>query len=204
LGEDDQERVTTNVLAERLGISPASVTGMLKKLAGRQLVTYEPYQGVTLTAGGRKIALQVIRHHRLVERYLAEALGVPWDQVHAEADKWEHVLSEDLETRMDSVLGFPTTDPHGAPIPRRDGTMVKPDCIPLADLKGGQSAVICEVRDRDPDLLRYVGELELYPGVPLAVIARAPFQGPLTIRVGQVEHVLGRQVAGQIFVTDVC
>src|SRR5918912_2318913 len=119
----EQGKVATTVLAERLGIAPASVTGMVKKLAGLHLVAHEPYQGVVLTEAGEKIALEVIRHHRLIERYLAEALAVPWDKVHEEAEKWEHVLSEDMEDRIDALLGHPTTDPHGAPIPARNGTL---------------------------------------------------------------------------------
>jgi len=201
--QHEQSKVATTVLAERLGVAPASATGMIKKLAEMRLVAYEPYRGVVLTEGGQKIALEVIRHHRLVELYLTEALGVPWDQVDAEAEKWEHVLSEDLEDRIDALLGYPTTDPHGAPIPARDGTIVQPDCVPLADLKAGQSAVIAEVSDHDPALLRYLGELGLYPKTEVSILAVAPFDGPLTIRVGEAEHALGREVASYIFVTDV-
>src|SRR5437867_7774832 len=115
--QHEQGRVATTLLADRLGVAPASVTGMIKKLAGMHLVTHEPYQGVVLTEAGERIALEVIRHHRLIERYLAEALGVPWDEVHEEAEKWEHVLSEEMEERIDAMLGHPTTDPHGTPIP---------------------------------------------------------------------------------------
>src|SRR3990172_692831 len=115
-----QKQVSTTALSERLAVAPASVTGMVKKLAALKLVDHQPYQGVTLKPAGEKIALEVVRHHRLVESYLSEALGVPWDQVHAEADKWEHVLSEDMEDRIDALLGHPTTDPHGAPIPGRE------------------------------------------------------------------------------------
>jgi DtxR family Mn-dependent transcriptional regulator len=118
--------VATTVLAEQLGVAPASVTGMIKKLAGMDLVAYEPYQGVVLTQTGRKIALDVIRHHRLIELFLTETLDVPWDQVHAEAHKIEHVLSQDLLDRIDAALGHPTTDPHGAPIPTREGTIAFP------------------------------------------------------------------------------
>jgi DtxR family Mn-dependent transcriptional regulator len=176
---------------------------MLKKLARMKLVVHRPYRGVELTESGRKIALEVIRHHRLVELYLAEALGVPWDRVHDEAEKWEHVLSEDLEDRIDALLGHPTTDPHGAPIPTREGEFPKPQYIRLDELEPGQTAVIAEVSDHDPALLRYLGELGLYPKSKIFVIAVEPFNGPLTIRVGEAEHVLGREAARYVFVTEV-
>lgn len=196
-----QAQVSTTALAERLGVAPASVTGMVKKLATMKLVDHQPYQGVTLTPAGQKIALEVIRHHRLVESYLAEALGVPWDQVHEEADKWEHVLSEDLEDRIDALLGYPTTDPHGAPIPARDGTLPQGSFRRLVDVPPGESAVVAEVSDHDPALLRYLGEMGLYPQAEVAVVSAAPFEGPLTVRVGKSEHALGREVAGYILVS---
>ncbi len=199
----EQGKVTTTALAERLGVAPASATGMIKKLAGMRLVSYEPYQGVVLTQAGEKIALEVIRHHRLVELYLAEALGVPWDRVHEEADKWEHILSEDLEERMDTLLGHPTTDPHGAPIPTREGEIAQSAQVRLSDLTPGQSAVIAEVSDHDPDLLRYLGELGMYPRAEVRIVATAPFGGPITVRVQEAEHMLGREAAYYIFVTDV-
>jgi DtxR family Mn-dependent transcriptional regulator len=199
----EQGKVATTVLAERLGVAPASVTGMIKKLADMQLVVHEPYQGVVLTEAGQKIALEVLRHHRLIELFLSEELGVPWDQVHEEANKIEHVLSEDVEDRMDALLGYPTTDPHGAPIPSRDGTIDQRDCVRLVDLKPGQTALVAEVSDHDSALLRYVGELGLYPQVKVSVIAVAPFDGPLTVRVGEAEHALGREAASLIFMTEV-
>ena len=201
--QQEHGRVSTTALAERLGVTPASVTGMIKKLAKMRLVSYEPYQGVELTPAGEKIALEVIRHHRLIELYLAEALGVPWDRVHEEADKWEHILSEDLEDRMDAFLGYPTTDPHGAPIPTREGEIAQPARVRLSDLAPGQSAVIAEVSDHDSMLLRYLGGLGLYPRAEVRVVAVAPFGGPITVRVNDAEHVLGREAASYIFVTDV-
>ncbi|MEJ2555802.1 MAG: metal-dependent transcriptional regulator [Anaerolineae bacterium] len=199
----EQGKVATTVLAERLGVAPASVTGMIKKLADMHLVVHEPYQGVVLTEAGQKIALEVLRHHRLIELFLAEALGVPWDRVHEEANKIEHVLSEDVEDRMDALLGYPTTDPHGAPIPARDGTIDQRNCVALVDLKPGQTALVAEVSDHDSALLRYLGELGLYPQVKVSVMAVAPFDGPLTIRVGDAEHALGREAASLIFMTEV-
>jgi DtxR family Mn-dependent transcriptional regulator len=196
-------KAATSALADRLGVAPASVTSMIKKLADLRLVLYEPYQGAVLTEAGEKIALEVIRHHRLIELFLAEALGVPWDQVHTEAHKIEHVLSEDLEDRIDAVLGHPTADPHGAPIPARDGSMDYSKRIQLSDLNPGQSAVVAEVSDRDAALLRYLGELGLYPSVQVSMVAVAPFDGPLTLRVGEAEHTLGRAVADHISVTAI-
>ena len=201
--QDGQGKVATTVLAERLGLAPSSVTGMIKKLAGMHLVIYEPYQGVVLTEAGQKIALEVIRHHRLVELFLAETLGVPWDQVHEEAHRIEHVLSEDLEDRMDAVLGHPSTGPHGAPIPTRDGIIAQTDCVRLPDLKPGQSAVVTEISDHDPALLRYLGELGLHPKAEISMIAVAPFDGPLTTRFGEAEHALGREAASHILVTQI-
>lgn len=196
-------KVSTNSLSEKLRVAPASVTSMMKKLSEKKLITHKRYQGVKLTGAGQKIALEVIRHHRLIELYLAEALGVPWDQVHEEAERWEHVLSEDLEDRMDKVLGHPTRDPHGSPIPSRDGTVIELDSIPLADLRPGQSGVVAEVSDHDPDLLRYVGKMGLYPMTRVEVLSVEPFSGPITIKVDESSHILGSQAAQYVFVSDV-
>jgi DtxR family Mn-dependent transcriptional regulator len=196
-------RVATNALADCLSVRPASVTGMLKKLASMGLVVYRPYQGVVLTEAGQKIALEVLRHHRLVELFLAEALGVPWDRVHDEAHKIEHVLSEDIADRIDAMLGHPTADPHGAPIPTRDGVIDQPDLMRLADLQPGHRAVVAEVYDHNAALLRYLGELGLYPRTELSVTKVAPFEGPITVRIGNVEHALGREVANQVLVVTI-
>ncbi|HYE95634.1 MAG TPA: metal-dependent transcriptional regulator [Rubricoccaceae bacterium] len=202
-------RVATSALAARLGVAPASVTGMVKKLAEMKLVKHERYYGVTLTAGGRRIAVEVIRHHRLIETYLHEALGVPWDAVHAEAEKWEHVLSEDLEARMDAALGHPTTDPHGAPIPTPTLELVEEDHPPLARLDAGQRGVVAEVSDHDPALLRYIGDLGLYPGTAFEILAGPPYsEGPVTVRLldgpqRRKEHAVGHRAAAHIFVKGV-
>ncbi len=192
--------VTTSALAERLRVTAASVTGMAKKLAGMHLVTHEPYRGVALTDAGERIALEVIRHHRLIETYLHEALGVPWDRVHAEAERIEHVLSEDIEARMDAALGHPTVDPHGAPIPTLDLEIAESDAIPLADVEVGTRGVVAEVSDHDPDLLRYVGDLGLYPRTPIEIVAVAPFEGPITVRVGGEERTVGQKAARYVFI----
>jgi DtxR family Mn-dependent transcriptional regulator len=203
------ERVTTSGLAERLGVAAASVTGMVKKLADANLVTHEPYRGVALTQAGRRIALETIRHHRLVETYLHEALGVPWDRLHDEAERWEHVLSEDLEARMDAALGHPAFDPHGAPIPTPDLVLADTDWPPLARLEAGQAAVVAEVSDEDPALLRYVGSLGLYPGTPFAVVTGPPYEGgPVTVRLtagprAGDQHSVGERAAAHVFVKDI-
>jgi DtxR family Mn-dependent transcriptional regulator len=193
-------KVATTVLAERLRIQPASVTGMIKRLSEMNLLTYERYQGVKLSSAGKKIALEVIRHHRLVELFLAEALGVPWDKVHEEAEKWEHILSEELEERIDAMLGYPTHDPHGAPIPNRNGDVAEHPKMVLADLETNQSAAIVEVNDHDPELLRYLGSMELYPNTEFVVLDIAPFDGPIKIKIQNMEYTLGNKVARQIYV----
>ena len=167
----DGGAATTSALAERLGVSGASVTGMLKKLAGAGLVEHEKYQGARLTEAGRLVAVETIRHHRIVETYLHQALGVPWDRLHDEAEALEHVLSEDLEARMDAALGHPTHDPHGAPIPTPDLTLTERDLLPLARLEAGQSATVARVSDHDPALLRAVGAAGLYPGTRFRLAA---------------------------------
>jgi len=199
----EQNKVATTVLAEWLGVTPASATGMIKKLAAMGLVAYEPYQGVVLTEAGRQAALQIVRHHRLIELFLTEKLEMPWDQVHSEAHKIEHVLSEEMEDRLDAVLGHPTADPHGAPIPSREGDIPHSTRISLVKLEVGQSAVIAEVSDRDSALLHYLGDLGLYPGVEISMVAVAPFGGPLTVRIEGAEQSLGREAAGHILVADI-
>jgi DtxR family Mn-dependent transcriptional regulator len=195
------DRATTSSIAERMEIASPSVTAMVKKLAELRLVTHEPYQGVRLTPVGQKTALEVVRHHRLLELYLAEALGVPWDQVHDEAEKLEHVISEDLEDRIDAALGNPDFDPHGAPIPARDGSVRKVETRALAEVPVGQTVTVVEVDDRDPELLRYLGELELYPGAQIEVLKVEPYSGPFVLRRDGSEFVLGRAAAAEIQVT---
>ena len=167
------EAATTSALAERLGVSGASVTGMIKKLAAAGLVAHEKYQGARLTEAGRLVAVETIRHHRLVETYLHQALGVPWDRLHVEAEAWEHVLSEDLEARMDAALGHPTHDPHGAPIPTKDLELDEEDLRPLARLDAGETATVARVSDHDDSLLRRVGAAGLYPGTRFRLDALA-------------------------------
>jgi DtxR family Mn-dependent transcriptional regulator len=187
--------VSTNDLAERLGVTPASVSAMLKKLAERGLVVHERYRGVVLTPDGERVALEVLRHHRLLELYLAEHLGVPWDRVHEEAEALEHVISEDLEARIAAKLGHPTHDPHGDPIPSADLVMVEGETRSLAELAAGDRGRFVRISDSDSEMLRYLDERGVRLGDELEVVERQPFGGPLTVRFGAVEHVLGGGLA---------
>lgn len=195
------ERATTSTLAEALAVSPPSVSGMIKRLASLGLVDHEPYRGVVLSDAGRRVALEVVRHHRLLERYLAEALGVPLEEVHREAERLEHSLSEELEERIDAMLGYPTHDPHGHPIPDRNLNLDPSPVRALAELAPGDHATISRVPDDDPELLRYLGALELVPGKDVEVRAHAPFEGPVTVRSAAGEHAISRALAGTIGVT---
>lgn len=199
--QEKDRPATTSSIASRMGIAAPSVTAMIKRMAELNLVTHEPYQGVRLTPVGEMTALEVIRHHRLLELYLAEALDVPWDRVHDEAEKLEHVISEDLEDRIAAALGHPTVDPHGAPIPARDGTVEHVESMPLSEAAAGSTVVVVEVEDRDPELLRYLGGLELYPGTVLEVTRVEPYGGPLVLKKGAGEVILGREAAAEIRVT---
>lgn len=193
-------QVTTQRLAEELGVTGPSVTNMIKRLHDLRLLRHSRYRGVELTEAGAKVALEILRHHRLLELYLAETLGMPWDQVHAEAERLEHHLSDQLEARMDSVLGFPTHDPHGDPIPSREGTIDRVPGVLLIDLHAGQQGTVTRVSDRDPEQLRYLGGLGLYPGVTVVVLEQLPFEGPIRIAVNDVEHVIGRPLAAAVHV----
>lgn len=196
-------KVSTGLLAETLNVKPASATGMLKKLKAMKLVCQERYQEITLTEAGRVVALEIIRHHRLLELYLFKALGVPWENVHEEAEKLEHVISEDVEERIDAVLGYPTADPHGAPIPDKNGVVAQTAYIPMTTLRKAQTCVVAEVSDNDSALLQYLGELNLYPGTAFRVLDVAPFEGPFTINIAGHPVVIGREVAKHIYVADV-
>ncbi len=195
------ETVTTSAIAASMHVSAASSTNMVKKLAERKLVRHSPYRGVELTPAGEKIALEIIRHHRLVELFLQQTLGLPWDQVHAEADKLEHVLSDQLEDRIASMLGDPVTDPHGDPIPDKEGRMVLPKVQTLAEMPVGETAIVRRVSDQTPEHLRYLGELGLVPNARVAKLEQMPFQGPVRVRIGQAEHVLDDQFARAILVS---
>jgi DtxR family transcriptional regulator, Mn-dependent transcriptional regulator len=187
--------VSTTALAERLGVTPASASGMVRKLDELGLVAHERYHGVRLTDEGARLALEVLRHHRLLELYLAETLGVPWDRVHDEAEVLEHVLSEDLEALIAAKLGDPTHDPHGDPIPSADLVLEEEATESLAVLEPGAGGTFVRVSDSDPDMLRYLSELGIAPGDELSVRDKQPFGGPLFVAIGEAEHVLGGALA---------
>ncbi len=194
------EVASTNAVADRMGVSAASVTNMMKRLSEMGLVEYRPYQTITLTPPGKKIALEIIRHHRLLEVYMAEALGFTWDKVDAEAERLEHVISEEFEDKIDALLGYPTTDPHGAPIPAKDGSIVNPQHDRLTEIDPGNTVVIRRVINTDPALLRYLATLDLRPNKQVAVLKKEPFEGPLSLDInGQNLHV-GYQVANKVLV----
>jgi DtxR family transcriptional regulator, Mn-dependent transcriptional regulator len=187
--------VTNNALAERLGVTPASASSMVKKLVELKLATHAPYKGVKLTERGRRVALEVLRHHRLLELYLAESLGVPWDRVHDEAEILEHVLSEELEELIAAKLGHPTHDPHGDPIPNAALEIEEQPTQSLASLGPGTAGVFVRVSDSDPSMLRYLAALGITPGDRLEVVDRQPFGGPLFARFDGQVHALGGELA---------
>ena len=199
------ERATTIRIAEQLGFSAASVTNMLQKLARLKLVTYTRYQGVQLTETGERIALEILRHHRLLELYLSEHMGYSWDAVHAEAEKLEHVISEEFEARIDELLGYPDTDPHGHPIPTKEGTINVPQYHPLTEIEAGGSAIVRRVNDDDPAVLRRLGDVGLYLGAEVNIVAGESDGGgdALHIRVGSIEHRLDAAHAAHVFVERV-
>jgi DtxR family Mn-dependent transcriptional regulator len=192
---------TTSAIAERMGVRPPSVTAMVKRLSALGLAEHAPYRGVELTPPGEQVALEVIRHHRLLELYLAQALGLSLDEVHSEADRLEHALSEELEARIDRSLGYPTHDPHGDPIPDAELRLDRKRLRTLASLEPGDEATIKRVPDGDDELLRYLAKLALVPGKKIKLRAAEPFGGPLTVRVGKSEHAISRELAGGIGVT---
>jgi DtxR family transcriptional regulator, Mn-dependent transcriptional regulator len=195
LQERGADAVTTNALAEKLSVTAASASGMVKRLGELGLVDHIPYKGVSLTDEGRRVALEVMRHHRLLELYLVESLGVPWDRVHEEAEVLEHVLSEELEELIAQKLGDPTHDPHGDPIPTRDLVLESQPTVSLQATDAGCSGVFSRVSDSDPDMLRWLADRGIKPGDAFEVIEKQPFDGPLFVRFGDDVHVLGGALA---------
>ena len=195
-------QVSTSQLAKNMECTPASVTKMLQKLSELKLIEYQPYQGVRLTEAGNKVALEVVRHHRLLESYLAEALGYSWDEVHAEAEELEHVISEEFENRIDKLLGHPTRDPHGHPIPTKDGSLPEDSSQSLWNISSGQDVIVRLVSDRNPEALRYLASIGIYPQVEIGVVSKAPFNGPLHIDVDDKRHSLSEELARQIYVVS--
>ncbi len=189
------DAVSINAVAARLCVTAASASGMVKRLGELGLVEHAPYRGVTLTEAGRKVALEMMRHHRLLELYLVQSLGVPWDRVHQEAEVLEHVLSEELEELIAAKLGDPTHDPHGDPIPTRELTIEDRPTRSLQSLNGGDSGVFTRISDSDPDMLRFLADRGIAPGDSFEVVEKQPFNGPLFVRFGDDVHVLGGALA---------
>ena len=194
--------VTNNALAERLRVSAASASNMVKKLDGLGLVEHAPYHGVELTSAGRRVALEVLRHHRLLELYLAQSLGVPWDRVHDEAEVLEHHISEELEELIANALGNPTHDPHGDPIPTRDLEIIEDPAATLDTLEPGQHGRFTRISDHDPEMLRYLAERGIAPGDEFEVVDKQPFGGPLFVRFGADVHAFGGMLAAAMRVDE--
>jgi DtxR family Mn-dependent transcriptional regulator len=192
---------SNSALASTLGVAPASATNMVRRLADAGLVEHTRYQGVRLTAVGEQAALETIRHHRLIELFLHDILDLPWDQVHKEAERLEHAISEEVEEAIARKLGYPTFDPHGDPIPAKDGSRVEVSSMALAGQAPGTVARLQRVRTQDGDRLRYLGSLGLYPGACVTVVARSPFDGPLTLEIDGRREVLAHDLAQLLFIT---
>lgn len=197
------QKVNNSALANELEVSPASTTNMVKKLAELALVEYEPYQSITLTEAGRQVALEVLRHHRLLELYLHQKLNLPWDQIHAEADRLEHVISEALEDAIAAALGNPTIDPHGDPIPSKDGHVETINGVPLSTAEMNQPYRLVRVLLQDADRLNYLGSLGLYLNATVTLLKRAPFAGPLLIDINGDHHALAHDMAELLLVAPV-
>ncbi|TVP97780.1 MAG: metal-dependent transcriptional regulator [Balneolaceae bacterium] len=194
--------VSTSQLAKKMEVANASVTNMLKRLSEMGLVNYESYYGTSLTESGKKIALEMIRHHRLLELYLKEMLGYSWDEVHEEAEKLEHHISEQFEDKIAEMLNHPTVDPHGDPIPTKDGKMPSIRSIKLSKVEEGIPLIIKRVKNQSPELLRYLEKQGLIPGVKVEVISKEPFNGPIKIKVEEQTTTIGFSIADDIYVVD--
>lgn len=197
--ETEGEGASTTRLAEAMDVSSASATNMIKRLAKMGLVDYQSYKGARLSKAGRKIALEIIRHHRLLELYLLEVMGYSWDEVHEEAEKLEHHISERFEDKIAELLDHPTHDPHGDPIPSKDGIMPVMEDIPLNEAEQERSYMVTRVKDQDPELLRYLEKVGLLPGVRVTVENKQPFEGPMTLRVEDTEQVIGHNLGDSIY-----
>jgi len=190
---------TTSDIAEMLEVAPPSVSGMMKRLSETGLIEHVPYRGVQLTPQGRRAALQMIRRHRVLEVYLTSKLGYDWGDVHVEAERLEHAVSDKLIERMAEALGEPRYDPHGAPIPTAAGEIEEAELVTLAAARVGATLVLRQVGDEQPDRLRYLAEQGLTPGTRLAVVERQPFNGPTTVRFGMETRVVGQELAGLLW-----
>ena len=198
--QSEGEAASTTNIAKALEVSSASVTNMLKKLAKMNLLEHESYKGAKLTSAGNKIALEILRHHRLLELYLKEIMGYSWDEVHDEAEKLEHHISEQFEDRIAELLNHPAYDPHGDPIPSKDGVMPEMASLSLSDAEENSSYIIGRVKDQDPELLRYLEKIGVLPGSKIEVMEKAPFNGPVKVKLENKEQqVLGQAVAREIY-----
>lgn len=198
-----EQNVSNSALATHMGVAPASATNMVKKLADLGLVEYEPYRGTSLTPTGEQVALEILRHHRLLELFLHKTLDIPWDQVHTEAEKLEHVISEALEDAIAHILGNPTVDPHGDPIPSKEGHVERGSFIALSAGECNTAYRLERVMTQDSDLLAYMGSLGLYPGTTIRIVEKAPFQGPFLVEVGGAPHAISIEMADQLMVSTV-
>ncbi|HEX8716641.1 MAG TPA: metal-dependent transcriptional regulator [Gemmatimonadaceae bacterium] len=198
--ERRSEAAATNDIAQRLAIAPASVSGMVRRLADQGLLEHEPYRGVRLTDMGRRLALRTLRRHRVIEAYLTLALGYPWDLVHDEAERLEHAASDALIDRLAAAIGEPETDPHGAPIPTREGKIDERTLFSILDLAPGERGRVVRVSDDDAAMLRYLGELGLTIGAEVTVQSREPYGGPIALRVGHVQRQIGPALAAAVLV----
>ncbi len=194
----EHQRASTKQIAQRLGVKMASVTGMVKHLAAEGYVKHTPYYGVQLSARGEAVALGLIRRHRLIELFLTRTLGLPWDEVHNDAEVLEHVMSDRLVERIYELLGFPEFDPHGSPIPRKDGSIAPQRGVRLDELTIGQQGTLVEVSDSDPEFLRYLTGLKLNIGSEVRVCDRAPFNGPITLAVGSRTIAIGHEAGARV------
>lgn len=201
--ELEGNKATTTKVADALDVSSASATNMVKRLSKMGLVDYESYKGASLTKSGRKIALEIIRHHRLLELYLLEVMGYSWDEVHEEAEKLEHHISEQFEEKIAQLLDDPTHDPHGDPIPTKDGLMPEMKADPLINAETDQEYIVNRVKDQNPDLLRYLEKIGLLPGIKIKIKEKGPFKGPITILIEGSEKVIGNDVAQNILVAEI-
>jgi DtxR family Mn-dependent transcriptional regulator len=199
---DGESGATVSQLAAALQVSPPSVSEMLGRLRGAGLVEEGGGRGIALTPQGKREGASLVRRHRLSERFLTEILDVPWDEVHAEACRFEHAISPEVEARLAAQLGYPRTCPHGHVIPDADGACVEEPLRPLAELEPGEHATIGRISDEQPELLRYLASLGLLPETSVTVESVAPFGGPLLVRVGAAQYALGREVAGKLLVRD--
>lgn len=201
--ESEGEAATTTNIANALDVSSASVTNMLKRLAKMNLLEHESYKGAKLTTAGNKIALEILRHHRLLELYLKEVMGYSWDEVHDEAEKLEHHISEQFEDRIAELLNHPTHDPHGDPIPSKEGVMPEMAQLSISDAQESTAYIIGRVKDQDPELLRYLEKIGVLPGSKIEVLEKAPFNGPIRVRLeDNFEQTIGHEVASEVYLVE--